>query len=168
MKKILIIMSIIISILFLKDKYNDIIIPDNAIRIRIIANSNSIDDQIQKLRIKEKVENKLYKELGNTKDIDKARYIIKNNLNNIDTLVKEETNDYDINYGDNYFPKKELFGIKYNEGNYESLVIKLGESKGNNWWCVLFPPLCLVEGKKSDKNNIEYKSKVLEIINKYK
>ena len=60
-----------------------------------------------------------------------------------------------------------MFGIEYKEGIYESIVINLGEAKGNNWWCVLFPPICMIEAKKSDKDNVEYKSKVLEIINKY-
>ena len=158
MKKIFIILSIIISILIINKEYNDIKIPDNAIRIRIIANSNNIEDQYEKYKVKTKIENMLYKKLNNTKDINKARNTIKNNLKEIDNILDNTTNSkYSINYGINYFPEKEFHGIKYNEGNYESLVIKLGESKGINWWCVLFPPLCLVSTKDNNKDNIEYK-----------
>ena len=60
---------------------------------------------------------------------------------------------------------KEFLG--YNAGNYESLVIKLGKAKGNNFWCVLFPPLCMVEEDKSLKGKVEYKSYVKELLDKY-
>lgn len=169
MKKIFIIASIIISIIVINKEYNDIKIPNNAIRIRIIANSNSIEDQLTKYKVKEKIEKTLYKKLNNTKDINQARNIIKNNLNELDSLLNKTIDTkYNINYGINYFPKKELRGIKYDEGNYESLVISLGESKGNNWWCVLFPPLCLMETENKNDDYIEYKSKIIEILNAYK
>lgn len=170
MKKVLIIISIIITILIYNKNLDDITIPNNAIRIRVIANSNNIEDQVLKLKVKEKVESKLYEKLDNTKDINIARNKIKSSLQEIDNIVNNETNgtNYNINYGDNYFPKKELKGINYKEGNYESLVIKLGEAQGNNWWCVLFPPLCSIDVKENDSDKVEYKSKVLEILNAYK
>ena len=60
---------------------------------------------------------------------------------------------------------KDYVGVKYPEGEYESLVITLGEGKGDNWWCVLFPPLCLVEAE--EHTDVEYKFFVKEIIDKY-
>ena len=170
MKKILIIISIIILVLVVKKEIEKITIPDSAIRIRVIANSNNLEDQMLKFKIKEKVTNKLYENMKPESTLEEARNNIKNNLNNIDYIVKTtlNNNNYTINYGTNYFPKKELYGINYNEGNYESLVINIGESKGNNWWCVLFPPLCMIEGEYKDTNNVEYKSKVLEILNSFK
>ena len=74
---------------------------------------------------------------------------------------------YTINYGYNYFPKKKYKGITYKEGNYESLVITLGEGKGENFWCVLFPPLCLIEADETNNDNVEYKFFVKELIDKY-
>ena len=169
MKKILIFLSIIITLLISSKEYNDIIIPDEAIRIRIIANSNNIEDQMTKNKVKYKIENMLYDKLNKTKNVTEARNIIKNNINEIDNLVaKEVDSKYKIKYGLNYFPEKNLYGIIYKAGNYESLVIELGESKGNNWWCVLFPPLCLIETNKKDLDKIEYKSKIIEILNDYK
>ena len=61
---------------------------------------------------------------------------------------------------DTYVPR--MYGIEYREGNYESLVVNIGESKGNNWWCVLFPNFCLVD----NKEDITYKSLIKDLINK--
>ncbi len=168
-KKILIIISILISILCINQNYEKELIPDSAIRIRIIANSNSIDDQLEKLNVKSKVEEELYNDLKNINSISEARLEIKKNINKLDDILKKTSStNYNINYGENFFPEKERYGIKYKEGNYESLVITLGEGKGNNWWCVLFPPLCTIEAEDKNIDNVEYKSKVLEILNDYK
>ena len=123
-----------------------------------------------KLNVKEKIEENLNNALKDTDSIDNARLNIKKDLNNINNIVKTTINsdDYDINYGYNYFPEKKLHGITYKEGNYESLVIKLGKGEGENWWCVLFPPLCTINVTDNDTNNVQYKSKVLEILNNYK
>ena len=87
-------------------------------------------------------------------------------------LEKEMKNDnYDnnveVNYGMNYFPEKTYKGVKYKEGEYESLVVTLGKGEGNNFWCVLFPPLCLLEAEEDDTNEVEYTSFVKELIDKY-
>lgn len=145
-------------------------IPEDAIRIRIIPNSNSNYDQQIKVKVKDKLQITMYNLLKDTKNSEEAKQIITDNLNIIDNDVKETLEkekyqkDYKINFGYNYFPEKEYKGIKYKEGYYESLLVTLGEGKGDNWWCVLFPPLCLIE---EDKTEVEYKSLVKEIINKY-
>ena len=149
---------------------NDII-PDDAIRIRVIANSNSDYDQEIKNKVKEIVEYDMYSLLNNTTDLEIARELIKNNLNNvkndIDIILQNEKYElpFDINFGLNYFPKKEFKGITYDEGYYESVVVTLGEGLGDNWWCVLFPPLCMIEAEES--TDVEYTTMVEEIINKY-
>ena len=171
MKKILFILSISFMVIMMNTRASSKLIPDEAIRFRVIANSDTEYDQKIKMIVKEKVEKELYKILKNTKGIDNVREIIKDNVGIIDSIVNktliEENYDktYDVNYGMNYFPEKEYKGVKYKEGYYESLVIKLGEGKGKNWWCVLFPPLCLVEAEESDK--VEYKFFIKELIDKY-
>ena len=62
----------------------------------------------------------------------------------------------------NYFPKKEHNGIIYEAGEYESLVITLGQGEGDNFWCILFPPLCMVD----ENEDIEYKSIIKEVLKK--
>lgn len=149
---------------------NDII-PDDAIRIRVIANSNSDYDQEIKNKVKETVEYDMYNLLKNTTDLEETRSIIKNNLttveNNIDTLLQNEKYllPFDVNFGLNYFPEKEFKGITYNEGYYESVVVTLGEGLGDNWWCVLFPPLCMIEAEES--TDVEYTTMVKTVIDKY-
>lgn len=168
MKKLLIISSIIILIL-ISTKKNEIIIPTNSIRVRVISNSNNINDQLEKVKVKSIVEETLYENIKETKTIEEARTEIKKSIPTLEkSIEKTINNDFSINFGTNYFPKKEMFGIEYNEGNYESIVINIGESKGKNWWCVLFPPICMIEAEENNKDNIEYKSKVLEILNEYK
>ncbi len=66
---------------------------------------------------------------------------------------------YNVNFGFNYFPDKEFNGVVYDEGYYESVLVTLGKGEGDNWWCVLFPPLCLLEGQKVIKSNINFLSK---------
>ena len=72
-----------------------------------------------------------------------------------------------IHYGLNYFPKKEYKGVIYEEGYYESLVVTLGNGNGDNWWCVLFPPLCLLEAQETNTQDVEYKFFVQDLIDKY-
>ena len=71
---------------------------------------------------------------------------------------------YTINYGKNYFPEKKYKGITYSEGYYESVLVTLGSGEGENWWCVLFPPFCLIEAEENDE--VEYKFFLQELIEK--
>ena len=79
-------------------------------------------------------------------------------------LLEKYNIPYSINYGLNYFPEKNYKGITYEAGEYESLVISLGEASGNNWWCIMYPPLCLLEKNTSQNEKTEYKSYLWEII----
>ena len=146
-------------------------IPDEAIRIRVIANSNSDYDQKMKLKVKDNLEYDMYNMLKGVKGIENAREAINSNLDSIDKKVAKTIKDnnyqmnYNVNFGYNYFPAKEYKGIKYDAGYYESLVVTLGEGKGDNWWCVLFPPLCLMEAEES--SNVEYTTMAKEMVSKY-
>lgn len=143
-------------------------IPDNALRIRVIPNSNSQEDQKVKEKVKNKMQVTMYNLLKDSKDVSEARNIVENNLDLVDDEVKKillaenYQKQYNINYGYNYFPSKSYKGVTYEEGYYESLVVKLGEGKGDNWWCVLYPPLCLIE-----EDNSDYKSLVKEVLDRY-
>ena len=147
------------------------LIPDDAIRIRVIANSNSDYDQNIKLKVKDTLQKDMYKLLENAKNVDEARSIINKNLylveKDIDkTLQKEEYPLlFSINFGLNYFPNKEYKGVVYEEGYYESVVVTLGQGLGDNWWCVLFPPLCMIEAE--ENTDVEYTTMVKTIVDKY-
>ncbi|MEG2321984.1 MAG: stage II sporulation protein R [Bacilli bacterium] len=171
MKKIIICFIVIIGFYLMIGSVSSFSIPKDALRIRIIPNSNNPYDQEIKNIIKDNIQTKLYELLKNAKGSKEARKIINDNLNYLDKEVKKSLSQlnydlgYDINYGLNYFPSKEYKGITYDEGYYESLVITLGSGQGDNWWCVLFPPLCLLEGQEDTK--VEYTSYVKELIKKY-
>ena len=159
MKKIIIVLSIIIIILCLyKNNYYE----KETIRFRIIANSNSVEDQKLKKEIVKDISNDLIKR--NIKTISQERKYLLNKIPKFEEKIREKTNNYDINYGNNYFPEKKYNGKTYKAGNYESLVITLGEGNGKNFWCILFPPLCMIDEKEQEK--IEYKSVIKEVINK--
>lgn len=171
-KTFILIISIVLFYMFLGNTVVEKkLIPDDAIRIRVIPNSNSEYDQNMKLLVKEELQQDMYNLLKDVKGVQEARSVINNNLENINKQVDTIfTNngydmDYSINFGLNYFPEKEYKGVKYEEGYYESLLVTIGEGKGSNWWCVLFPPLCLIEAEESTE--VEYTSFVKELVDKY-
>jgi len=167
MKKIIVVLFIImVTAVFINEK-ESLLIPDNEIRFRVIEKSDSEKDQKLKMSVKNDVEQELYKLIGDAKNIEEARNIIENNLEKVDNILKEYNVSYDISYGNNYFPEKEYKGITYNAGTYESLVITLGSGIGQNWWCVLFPPLCLLD-EQDNLENVEYQLYANKLINKFK
>lgn len=173
-KTILVLGLIIITYMFIGVKAEELVeIPEEAIRIRVIANSNSNYDQEKKQEIRKEVQIYMQNLLKNAKNTEEARNIINDNLKNLNNKLDNYLTqinydkDYTINFGLNYFPEKKYKGITYKEGLYESLLITLGEGKGDNWWCVLFPPICLLEAEETETNEVEYKSFVKEIIEKY-
>ena len=145
----------------------EILIPTDAIRFRVIANSNDPIDQELKMEVKNALEEELNKLMISAKNSQVAKQIIEENMDNIQNIVNNYTTDNKISFGMNYFPEKEYHGVTYESGNYESLVITLGNGIGNNWWCVMFPPLCLLEAKNENTDEINYKFYVQEIIEKY-
>lgn len=173
MKKILIILAVIILILIYNNedkKY--LVIPEESIRYRIIPNSNSVEDINAKDQIQKSVETDL-KKIMEANSIEETRENIINNLENIKQnieITKKNINydkDVKVNYGLNYFPEKEFMGNTYKAGYYESLVVEIGKAEGSNFWCVLFPPLCMMENE--GKEEVEYtfflKNLISKIIN---
>lgn len=173
MKKTILVLIFIFSCYYFMGSYieENVKIPEDAIRIRILANSNDNYDQQIKEKVKENMQNYMYDLLKNTDNASEARATIANNLDNIGKEVEHTLQlldynlPYKVNFGLNYFPTKNYKGIEYDSGYYESLLITLGKGEGDNWWCVLFPPLCLIEAEESTE--VEYKSFVKEILDKY-
>ena len=155
-------------IMVYKTNLTEISIPNESIRLRVIPNSNDPKDVNIKEQVKKYLEKDIYKLVKDVENIDSARNIIKSNLssieNNIDSIFKTNNynQNYKVNYGSNYFPEKTYQGKTYSEGEYESLVIYIGEANGDNWWCVLFPNFCLVDNTK----DVQYKSYFKELLNK--
>jgi len=174
MKKIiLIIITFIVALLvYVHVNADEIVIPSKAIRVRVIADSNTIEDQSMKMKVKEYIDEYLSVKLLNIDNTEQARNTINNELDNINKGIKEllKENNYDkdfiIHFGDNYFPEKNYKGTTYKSGIYESLVVTIGKGQGDNWWCVLFPPLCLLETEENELEETEYKFFVKKMLNK--
>ena len=167
MKKIVIMIFIVMVLLLLNTKNEQIIIPSDAIRFRIIANSNNLKDQEEKIKLKNDLEPIIANILNTSKTKEETKNNINENLNLIKKTVESHNLDYNLNFGQNYFPEKTYKGITYSSGNYDSLVITLGSGKGDNWWCVLFPPLCLIEAQEDNLDDYTYTSYIKELIDKY-
>ena len=167
MKKIIIVLFLIsLGFIFLGED-EEILIPGEAIRFRVIANSNTLEDQTEKLAIKEQVEEEIYKLINGVGNVKDVRNIIENNMDTINDIVNSYGVSYQISYGNNYFPSKTYKGVLYPAGNYESLVITLGKGAGNNFWCVLFPPLCLLENSNVDVSDVDYQLYVKKLLDEF-
>ncbi len=167
MKKIIIVLFFCTLIMLISKGEEVYIIPDNAIRLRVIANSNTFEDQKIKMEIKNNIEDILKNELLSVINKNDANNVINSKISEIENMINDYNVKFKINYGENYFPEKNYKGVKYEEGYYESLVVTLGTGYGDNWWCVLFPPLCLMEAKIDDNTDIDYGLFVKDIFNKY-
>lgn len=132
-------------------------IPDEAIRLRILANSDTEEDQRIKLKVRDEVNQYITELVKTIDDIDEARRLIDKNVPQIEdivasTLKKEnEQLTYSVDYRKNVsFPDKTYGNYFYPAGDYEAVLITLGKGLGENWWCVLFPPLCFLDFSDED------------------
>ncbi len=121
------------------------------IRFHVIANSDSSEDQALKLKVKDALVNELSATLKSTKSITEARDIITENLPSIqqtsEKVISENGYAYPVavSLAPCLFPIKVYGDYTFPAGNYEALRVQIGEAKGQNWWCVMFPPLCFVD-----------------------
>lgn len=145
----------------------NVIIPKESIRYRIVANSNNDLDQYNKLKANEIIFPIINDIMNNSNNIIEARKNINKNIPLIENSLNDLNIKYKVSFGQNYFPTKTYLNNTYSEGNYESLVIYLDEAKGDNFWCVMFPPLCLIDINREHLDKVVYKSYAKEIINKY-
>ncbi|MFR3521974.1 MAG: stage II sporulation protein R [Clostridia bacterium] len=129
---------------------------DKLIRFHVIANSDSDKDQKLKLKVRDEVISYLQPKLENSNSIEESEKIIKNEYKTLENISKKVISKNGYNYivkvGLEYsnFPAKQYSSVVLPAGKYKALRIIIGEGKGKNWWCVMFPPLCFVD----DQNGI--------------
>lgn len=138
-------------------------IPDEAIRLRILANSDDEADQALKYVVRDEVNEYIESLVEQMTTIDDARATIREKLPEIEQIVMNTIeregahDDVQVEYGSNIdFPEKVYGPFVYPAGEYEAVMITLGEGKGANWWCVLFPPLCYLDV--SDDSSVDEES----------
>lgn len=128
------------------------VIPDEAIRLRILANSDSEEDQALKRKVRDRVKAQIDTWVADLKSIEDARHIIQSRIPELEKTVeqtlREEKSDqsFTVEFGKHIkFPTKVYGNFLYPAGEYEAVLVKLGKGEGANWWCVLFPPLCFLD-----------------------
>ncbi|PKF88358.1 stage II sporulation protein R [Bacillus sp. BA3] len=127
------------------------VIPDEAIRLRILANSDAEKDQAVKRLIRDEVNEDITKWVEELTSLDEARDVITSHLPDIqataEAVIKEQglEQSVKVDFGQAEFPTKLYGQYLYPAGDYEAVIITLGEGEGANWWCVLFPPLCFLD-----------------------
>lgn len=124
---------------------------ENLIRFHVIANSDSEKDQALKLKVRDAVIDYLKPKLENSMSIEESERIIKGEYDNLEKISKNIISDngynYNVEVGLQYsnFPAKQYSSVVLPSGKYKALKVVIGEGKGKNWWCVMFPPLCFVD-----------------------
>lgn len=123
-------------------------IADKVVRLHVIANSDSDRDQTLKLKVRDAVISELSPKLESAGDISGASAVIETELEHIrlkalETLHAEgEDMSVSVTLGEESYPTREYDTFALPAGDYMSLRIVIGEGRGKNWWCVVFPPLC--------------------------
>ncbi|MBB6283079.1 stage II sporulation protein R [Geobacillus subterraneus] len=131
-------------------------VPDEAIRLRILANSDAAADQELKRKVRDAVNAQINSWVAELTSFEEAKRVIRSRLPDIEQTVarvlRDEQSDqsYKVEFGPVRFPTKVYGNYVYPAGTYDAVLITLGDGKGANWWCVLFPPLCFLDFSNGD------------------
>lgn len=126
-------------------------IASSVFRLHVIANSNSDEDQNLKYIVRDKVIDYINEISADATSKEEVIQIAQNNIENIENIAKQTifdngyTYDVSVSIGNFSFPTKKYGDIVLPPGFYDALKIEIGKAKGENWWCVMFPPLCFVD-----------------------
>ncbi|AYE34719.1 stage II sporulation protein R [Clostridium septicum] len=148
--------------------YEDV--ADQIIRFHVIANSDSEEDQALKLKVRDKVVEYASSKLSDCENLDEARKEILNDKDEMERIAREviEENGYDYNVismlSRENFPDKMYGDLVFPQGEYEAYRILIGDASGQNWWCVMFPPLCFVDGTKDAIKTNDTEKKLEKLI----
>ena len=151
-KSVLILLSallLLIALLSILPIHSESLIYDEVLRLHVIANSDSDADQELKLLVRDAILEETQKILKNVKSREEAEKIISEHSALLENIaletVRKNRFDYSValELGKEKYPTKNYESCAFPSGEYLSLRIKIGEASGENWWCVLFPPLCL-------------------------
>ena len=132
---------------------------DSVLRLHVIANSNSKEDQELKLKVRDAILEKSEALFGNSNNRNEAIDIVRSNLPEIEKeaieVIKREGYSYSVSVelGEENYPTKNYESFCFPSGNYMSLRIIIGEGEGENWWCVLFPPMCVSAASMSNPDD---------------
>ncbi|KRG15929.1 hypothetical protein ACA30_04560 [Virgibacillus soli] len=145
------VVSLVLPKLDVAQATDPLVIPDEAIRLRILANSDKEKDQAVKREIRDAVNEEINGWVAELTSLEEARELMISRLDVIEEIANQKLNEANIDntvqvdFNEAQFPTKLYGQYLYPAGTYEAIVITIGEGKGANWWCVLFPPLCFLD-----------------------
>ncbi|HZG14999.1 MAG TPA: stage II sporulation protein R [Candidatus Bathyarchaeia archaeon] len=142
-------------------------IPQQSIRLRIIANSDSIQDQWLKREVRDEIVKQMNTWVTSIEQYEDAVGLVEKRLPEMEALVEKTIRDRgftytaQVDFGQVPFPTKQYGSYIYPAGDYQALRVRIGEAKGQNWWCVLFPPLCFIDMSNGDAVQASTRKEVL-------
>ncbi|MGI6413365.1 MAG: stage II sporulation protein R [Syntrophomonadaceae bacterium] len=122
----------------------------SVLRLHVVAHSDSINDQVLKLEVKDKIVECMQGKFAGTQNVKEARELAMASTPEItkiaESIIRSKGYDYPVavQIGEYDFPTKSYGNVVFPQGKYEAVRIVIGDGQGKNWWCVLFPPLCMV------------------------
>lgn len=156
-------------------------VSEGLVRLHVIAASDDATEQAIKLDVRDAVLSYLEPKLDSAADIAGAEALIEANLGGIAAAAESAAQGREVNVtlGEEYYPTREYGTFSLPAGRYQSLRVTLGEGAGHNWWCVVFPPLCLTAAESeaafeeldgetraiisSDSGGVQFKFRLLEL-----
>ena len=156
-------------------------VSEGLVRLHVIAASDDATEQAIKLDVRDAVLSYLEPKLASAADIAGAEALIEANLGGIAAAAESAAQGREVNVtlGEEYYPTREYDTFSLPAGRYQSLHVTLGEGAGHNWWCVVFPPLCLTAAESeaafeeldgetraiisSDGGGVQFKFRLLEL-----
>jgi stage II sporulation protein R len=141
----------IINYIYINTDRELVDVTDKLVRLHVIANSDSIEDQDLKRKVRDEVIEQMSPKFEGLKDVNQVKQVIADNISLIENIAAGVVEGNQKSYGakalvGNYdFPTKIYGNLTLPAGNYQALKIVLGDGEGQNWWCVMFPPLCFID-----------------------
>lgn len=151
---------------------NDLIdsISNKIIRFHVLANSNSREDQELKIKVKDKIIEYIFPKLEESNSLEESREILTENEKEIieiaNKCIKENGYNYSVSieFKRENFPEKVYGNITLPQGEYEAFRVLIGQASGENWWCVMFPPICFVDVTKGQVSYDETEEAMKEVL----
>lgn len=162
----------IYSLAALYNNYHSVVASDisnSVIRLHVIANSDSFEDQALKLRVRDEIIHYLQDNMSSTSSIDDAQNFIVSHKDELTAIATNTSKSYgyiypvETTFEPCTFPNKQYGDVTLPSGTYTALNVKIGKAAGHNWWCVLYPPLCFVDsvtGELADESKDTLRSSI--------
>lgn len=141
------------------------------LRLHVRANSDSAADQAVKYEVKEAIVEFLMPVAASADDKEEAIALLRARLPEIEEVADGVLAENGFSYTarasvrEEEFPTRVYEGVTLEAGVYDALIVELGTGKGDNWWCVIYPPLCF--SGEATGNNVQYRSRIWEIIRNF-